>query len=412
MDAFSLLNPLPWLVIVGVCLLVGYDLAARSRFYGARLAEESRNRHGTVDGLRGFLALAVFGAHAVNMYGLHALARWDTPGPSFYGSAAEAGVSLFFMITAFLFWTRVLRSGSSFDARGFLEGRVRRILPMYLASVVLAVMVVLSASETFLPGGAMAFARELRAWFSFGFLDMGDLNGLPRARSVNAVYWTLAYEWMFYLLLPLLALYARGWKALALVAVVAIFGKQSPIVLNFLFGALGAELMHRGWLRGWFASPKVSVIPLAFLAAALYGPWTTVYGVVPEALLFVFFLFVLDGNSLFGLLRTRAARFLGMVSYSIYLIHCVLLYAIVHAINAAAGVEHLDATQYWTLAATAAVGTVLLSALTYRYIEYPFIARKPVALPAHPVPASAFTGAAENGLVTIPSQPMTRMPTP
>jgi peptidoglycan/LPS O-acetylase OafA/YrhL len=101
------------------------------------------------------------------------------------------------------------------------------------------------------------------------------------------------------------------------------------------------------------------------------------------ALMFVFFVFVVDGNSLFGLLRTRPAKLLGMVSYSIYLTHCIVLFVVVHSFNAAVPVATLDAAGYWLLAAFAAAVTVVLSAATYQYVEYPFLApRRPHARPA------------------------------
>ena len=49
-----------------------------------------------------------------------------------------------------------------------------------------------------------AVAKDVRACLSFGFLQDVPINGVRGAHYINAVYWTLAYEWMFYLALPLL----------------------------------------------------------------------------------------------------------------------------------------------------------------------------------------------------------------
>src|SRR4051812_9293181 len=99
-------NPIPWFVICTLCLLIGGLVAARSEFFRARLAESTAARFETLDGLRGFLALGVFGGHAMNMYNQHATGTWSAGAPSFYGTAAETGVALFFAITGFLFWLR------------------------------------------------------------------------------------------------------------------------------------------------------------------------------------------------------------------------------------------------------------------------------------------------------------------
>jgi peptidoglycan/LPS O-acetylase OafA/YrhL len=226
----SLTSPLPWFAICALCLAIGAALAYTSRFYRAQLAEEAATRFQCVDGLRGFLALGVFAAHAVNMYTLYTLDRWAAQLSPFHMKAAGAGVAVFFMITGFLFWLRVLRTGAAFDVRAFFVSRLRRLTPMYAMSVLMVIAVVGAAGGFALHVSPVTLARELRAWLSFGFMDTGALNGFEEARHVNAVYWTLAYEWMFYVALPFLALFARGWGLAAVVAAVLLYGAQEPIV--------------------------------------------------------------------------------------------------------------------------------------------------------------------------------------
>src|SRR5712691_9757991 len=141
-------NPLPWFFICAACLLLGAAFAA-TPFYRQRAREET-NRFATIDGLRGFLALAVFGGHAVNMYTWRADGVWSAQQGGFYAILPGAGVALFFQITAFLFWLRVLQKGAAFDVPGFFASRVRRLVPMYLASVVV-VLVVIAAATGFTP---------------------------------------------------------------------------------------------------------------------------------------------------------------------------------------------------------------------------------------------------------------------
>lgn len=372
----SFANPLWWFAVCALCLAIGAVVARSSAFYRERLAEAGASRFEMIDGLRGFLALGVFGAHAVNMYTLHASGEWVSGMAPFYGTAARAGVAVFFMITGFLFWLRVLRSGDAFNTRAFFVSRLRRLTPMYLMSVLMVLAVVAAASGFVLRDGPAGLARDLRPWLSFGFMRTGELNGLGDARYINAVYWTLAYEWTFYVALPFLALFARSLRGgIALGAAVLIFGTQSPIVFNFLFGAAAAWLVHRGVLRGRLESRWLAVVPLASLV--LYFRFPGVHGLVQALLLFCFFIFVVHGFSLFGLLRTRAAQFLGMVSYSLYLVHCIALYVTVRAVDAATPVATLEPAQYWLVAALAAAGAVAVSALTYRYVEHPFIHPQP-----------------------------------
>jgi len=368
----SLSNPAPWFAICALCLLLGAALARSSAFYRERLAEAGASRFEMIDGLRGFLALGVFGVHAVNMYTLHATGVWSAGIAPFYATAARAGVAAFFMITGFLFWLRVLRSGDAFDTRAFFVSRLRRLTPMYAMSVLMVLAVVAAASGFVLRESPALLARELRPWLSFGFMETGALNGVAEAHHVNAVYWTLAYEWVFYVALPFLALFARSRAGgLALGAAVLVFGTQAPIVYNFLFGALAAWLVHRRLLQKRLDSPWLAPLPLA--ALIVYFAFPKMHGLAQACALFAFFIFVVHGYSLFGLLRTRPAQLLGMISYSIYLTHCIALFATVHAVHALVPIGSLDPVQYWLLAALAAAGCVGISALTYRYVEYPFI---------------------------------------
>lgn len=372
-DAAAIVHPAYGLTVAALCLAAASLLAWASPFYRGRIAARPAGRHRSIDGLRGYLALAVFGTHAVNMYSLHALGQWSPAGTTVYSRAAEAGVSLFFMITAFLFWQRVLGERGGFDARGFLAGRVRRLLPMYLFSVALVLVVVFTITGPVLRGGPERFLADLVPWLSLGFVNTGALNGLADARAVNAVYWTLAYEWKFYLALPLLALLAGNWRLAALALVTVALGAHAPIYLNFLFGALAAEAVQRGMLRGRLGRPAFGVLAAGILAVVLGVPFESVYAPLPLALLFVFFLFIVDGNSLLGLLRSPGSQLMGMTSYSLYLLHCIALFAVVRAADGLVPVASLGAGQYWSLAALAAVLAVAASTVTFRYVELAFL---------------------------------------
>jgi peptidoglycan/LPS O-acetylase OafA/YrhL len=245
--------------------------------------------------------------------------------------------------------------------------------------------VVLVASGFALHEPLVTLLKQLRPWLSFGFMTTGETNGVRDAHAINAVYWTLAYEWLFYLALPLLALLARGRWSLLLVAAALFFGTQSPIVFNFLSGALAAVLVHRRTLGNRLAAAWLAPLPLAALAACFVVP-----GLPPaalSALLLVVFVFVVHGYSFFGLLRSRAAKVLGAASYSLYLTHCIVLFVVVRCAHQVVPIGTLEPLQYWLLVALAAAATVLLSAYTFRHVEYPFIHQKgatarPMADPA------------------------------
>jgi len=357
-------------IVTGLCLLLAATIARGSPWFQARLAEQSGHRYAALDGLRGFLALGVLFTHVMTTRGWYVDGRWDASFAPFYVVSGQAGVSLFFMITGFLFWSRALQG--PIDAPALYRSRLRRLTPMYLVSVALALVVIAALSGLHLDTDPVQLAREVRPWLSFGFIDTGPVNGVQEAHFVNAVYWTLAFEWSFYLALPLLALFARGRAFVLLAAVVLFFGLRTPITLNFLAGALIAAAVHNRWLAGRLASPWLAPIPIAALAGVL--AMDSAYSPHAVALLAVFFAFVADGNTLCGLLRTSAARLLGLVSYSFYLLHGIVVFVAYRMLDGAVPVAGLGAAQHWAVAAVATLFAVALSAITYRHVEYPFLA--------------------------------------
>jgi peptidoglycan/LPS O-acetylase OafA/YrhL len=371
-------------ITVALCLALAGAIVRHDRWYSNHLgrAGAGQVRFETIDGLRGFLALGVFFVHVMATYGYYAEGRWYTTFAPVHLAMGQAGVSVFFMITGFLFWRRVLRSEPALDTKALYVSRIRRLVPMYLFSVAIVVLVVLAMTGFTLHEPLLAFMKEVRAWLSFGVMETQDFNGVRDAHIINAVYWTLAYEWGFYLALPLLALFARGPAFALLAALIIFFGIRTPITLNFLGGMLAALAVERHVLQGKLAKWWLAPLPLAALAAVLMWRGGEVYGPLPIALLFVFFVFVVDGNSLFGLLRTRAAKMLGTVSYSFYLLHGIVLFVFFHSVNAWLPVAQMTPEQHWIVAIAAALTATVASALTYRWVEYPFIA--PAGAPAGP----------------------------
>src|ERR1700761_4154599 len=84
-----------------------------------------------LDGLRALAALSVFVSHAGLYSHYLATGRWELVAPVFT-VLGQGGVALFFMITGFLFWGRLLRAHGRPDWRILYIGRVFRIGPLYL----------------------------------------------------------------------------------------------------------------------------------------------------------------------------------------------------------------------------------------------------------------------------------------
>src|SRR5438067_516673 len=95
---------------------------------------------------------------------------------------------------------------------------------------------------------------------------------------------------------------------------------NSGLFAPFVLGGLASEVGRIAILRRVAVGPWGAVLSIAGLAS-LFGAYSTAYTVSAYLILFVFFVPVALGNSLFGLLRLRAVVFLGEVSYDVYMLH-------------------------------------------------------------------------------------------
>ncbi|HEV3429903.1 MAG TPA: acyltransferase [Paraburkholderia sp.] len=362
-----------------ISLLIGVlavYVARNAPFYGRLLAaeESAASRFHAIDGLRGFLAMAVVFHHVLISRQYYQTNVWGLTDSNLATFLGRGGVSLFFMITAFLFWNRVSNQARPFDARGFFISRLRRLVPMYLLAAILLIVTAL----TFTHFRVHSFATLLSqcvSWLLFTIPGNPDINGFDRTYVINGVFWTLTFEWKFYLLLPLLAVFSKGIKQLLLLAVVALyiaFLADPPLEWYFVGGAIAATIASNKQVATAMQHWLASVGSLVMIAAVVrFAP--TCYSLTATALLFFPFLAIACGNSLFGLLTCKPARLLGTLSYSIYLLHSWILYMVSRFVNHFSDVAALSNLQYWLLSSVVAVATVLLSALTFRYIEFPFI---------------------------------------
>ena len=106
-------------------------------------------RFPTIDGLRGYLALAVFLSHSSIWYFYVHSGRWDVPPSNFYTHLGQSSVALFFMITGFLFWSKLLDGRARpIDWSRLYFSRLFRLVPLYLVSVACLIVVSLYTAGT------------------------------------------------------------------------------------------------------------------------------------------------------------------------------------------------------------------------------------------------------------------------
>lgn len=342
-------------------------------------------RFAAIDGLRGLLAYGVFIHHGVITWNWLHTGRWALPEERLFIHLGQSSVALFFMVTSFLFWTKILDARTPIDWVGFLLARVYRLYPVYLLVWVSAVVIAL-ASTGFVPvvDGA-GLLRSILDWASF---KTPPVNGMENAGQIVAyATWSLRYELLFYAALPGLAgLFARWRRPATLVgstlagslagtlAVFLYFRGFSPAILAcFAGGFAAAHWVRRPVLAAFGRSPPGAVVALAALAGTV-ALFDTAYAPLPILGLSVVFIAVASGQDFRSALVARPVRWLGEVSYPVYLLHGILLWLML-AGNAALPAA-VPGSGFLYAAALALIGALLVvvSSLVHLTVERPGIA--------------------------------------
>ncbi|PCE33336.1 acyltransferase family protein [Burkholderia ubonensis] len=343
-------------------------------------ASAGKHRVTAIDGMRGYLALSVMLHHAVIARTWLSTGRWSLPEDWLFSQLGSVAVALFFMITGYLFWGKLLARDGRVDWLRLYIGRFFRIAPIYWIAITGLVIVVFARSGFQLQDSPTDVAKALAQWYALGFLVQHDFNGYENVWIIVAgVVWTLKYEWRFYIALLPASLFAR--PRLHLIAAFAflllsIAGAQLShaeswkYLTMFAIGMLTASLA-KAEIRIPLARNLSSAIALIALGAACWvhpEPFSTLQAL----LLGIMFFQVANGADIFGLLSSRAAVRLGHISYGIYLLHG-FVFSIGFDNAAIRPIVMRGSIEFWIVTIVGALVLSAIAALLHASVERPFI---------------------------------------
>ncbi|WP_127503485.1 acyltransferase family protein [Actinoplanes solisilvae] len=368
-------------------------------------------RLGWLDALRGYAALTVVLFHlSPQIIGLDthlAIMRQINLG--------KYAVLLFFLVSGYVIPMSLERHGS---LRRFWIGRLCRVYPAYLATI--ALFAVLAAA------GLLHWHASLRAETATGVLAhltmMPDLLGV---RGVVRVFWTLTYEMVFYLIVAGLFAWRihrhSAWYAAGL-ALIAWSGPPTALIahsrhdrralgvvllglagltlilyltrrLELVAGAIGIGFVVFPGLNGHPAAAStvtssrqgLLLLAVMFAGTVIYrwqhrqtgpGPAAVALSVVTVALAAELGAITVSAVAatflLAYVLRQRntpaALTWLGRVSYSLYLLHVIVLFLLPHIVPALGtqpvAIRVLTGISYL-------IAVLALAGLSYRIVEQP-----------------------------------------
>lgn len=353
----------------------------------------SGGRFHELDSMRGIAALIVLFHHFILMFYPGVLTQLDWPSLLLYPFASgHESVMFFFVLSGFVLTLPFLR-GKSQPYLVFLWRRVLRIYGPYLGALFLAV------------AGCAVWHNRLGSagWASGTWGRQVDLRSVMEHIAFlgdydysryNTAFWSLVYEMRISIIFPAMFLVMNKLRlryAAILVAASILIGIRASATVEyasiFMVGILFAKNLNKfgevyksaaAWKR-WL------IVLVAFL---LYngghlldgGRLFSHIGDLPVVAATVGFMLVgLNSFKARRVLNSAIPAFLGKISYSLYLVHATVLFALAAMLK-----DKITPLEFFALFISAAI---LLSWAFYRAVEAPFTqlsrnaGRRPIAEP-------------------------------
>ncbi len=283
-----------------------------------------------LDSLRGLAALAVMLFHYTTGYEWHFGPYVSRP--FFYAPHGHFGVELFFCISGFVILGTIQRSSSM---TRFAIARFARIYPAFLVSALISLSTILAAHFNFpgLNGTNLLWNATM-------------LTGLIGSPSIDPSYWTLSHEVVFYAAAALVWSCCGGRKRLEVPCLLwlacSLVGHYSPWVsqrhrLTVLFNIEYANLFVIGMMiyylskssRTWLTIPTLTAAALLSLFHPEFNQGYLPQPVYVAMILMFITVLWLVAHSGGRFLDIRPLVFLGEISYSLYLIHQMVGFAVI-----------------------------------------------------------------------------------
>lgn len=332
--------------------------------------------------------------------------RWPTP---FISNAGPLGVVFFFVLCGFLITYLLLeekRISSTIAIKKFYVRRILRIWPLYYFIVFLGFFVLPHISFFDIPKQEVFFLQTF--WpqlLCFLFL----LPNLAFAAYQTAVpnigqAWSIGVEEQFYIIWPLIMKFAKGLLRAMIIFTIAlvIFKVLLSLIPDSTFSWLGTlkrflamskiECMSLGGIGAYLVFHKKEKImnfcfhPVIQVIAILSIPLIILFAPIQLKngvhLLYSFSFLIIIMNVSFNkgsLIRfeNKILDFLGKISYGIYMYHIICITFTLHVMDKVLSLpQNMTWSQNLLYYLCSVILTILVSALSYRYLERVFIRRK------------------------------------
>ncbi len=352
-------------------------------------------RIGSLESLRGLLAFWVVLGHTIKSTG------YSSAGPGPFKLLAQPGlaVDVFIILSGFVIFSLLDRQSTTY--RAFIVKRWFRLAPVYLSALCVAALmvnwkvsmlssfpfsnmtvannvVIAADTQKYLLAQFLAHLTMLHGMLSNSILPSSDYAFLGAA-------WSISVEWQFYLLAPwlysLIVMRRTGLLALVILAICVIravnYGGEGFAVnqAGYFIVGIASYYLWKHSPRWKLEAGQMQLLTVVALAA--------VYLLVQRSVSLLLWIVVLSciiaekmgqlaaiQRWILQVLHWPGLLWLGKISYSVYLVHMLVFYALAGAfLTLYPGISQFHLLSLMLVAVP--VGTLLVSSLTYRYIERP-----------------------------------------
>lgn len=346
------------------------------------IKHQNHNTIESMEGLRAFAAFMVFLVH----YAAQALA-W-VPTRTFEAEFifyiryfGATGVDFFFILSGYLIYGMLINKDLRLNS--YIKRRLKRIYPTFLS--VMFVYLILSfifPNESKLPGGTVENTIYILQCLLL-------LPGVFDIKPIMSVAWTLSYEMLFYLLVPIVitALRIKRWpesRRVLFLVIIAVTGFYISLdypthvrMLMFVSGMLIFELKKNTSFHIRFNNPLLILILTFSLMFLVRYHFSTNYKVASVVIMFfgygtVCLLSFNKNNNLGKLFSHYMMRWFGNMSYSYYLIHGLTLKVLFLLLSLLVPADKDSTWVFYFAFFPFFIVTIVVSVFLFILIERPF----------------------------------------
>lgn len=291
----------------------------------------------------------------------------DNPLELLLVTRAQMGVDIFFVLSGFVIY--ITTAGRSIPTHHFLWRRAARIVPVYWFYTAITAAILYLAGDL-MPIYGIDLPSLLASLIFIPHANPAGFGDYP----VLPVGWTLNFEMMFYLLFALCLLLPQRFRLWSLAGAIALLNLLlahhspisdfygNPIIYEFLLGVGVGVLYHRGHLAParhpwpWIAAAAAC---LAFMFCFDdQSVWRPIVWGLPAALLVAALIRL---EPLFS--HRHRLRRMGDRSYSVYLVHIIVLWLSEAFLRQGLGISP------WIALALSLLAIALLSKMSFELIE-------------------------------------------